>query len=116
MNSSTLCHIIETKTYSWEELAYTRMVWFHQHFLYSCDDEVKCVMVAKKKKTIFIEESHYTSVRFYFKLEDIPHSNSKDKIRVKKYEAYDIFIGRRPFKEQERLYREEDRSNNQNLE
>jgi hypothetical protein len=70
----------------------------------------------KKKKTIFIEESHYTSVRFYFKLEDIPHSNSKNKIRVKKYEAYDIFIGRKPFKEQERLYREKDRSNNQNLE
>jgi len=54
MNFSTLCHIIEVKTCSWEELAYTRMVWFHQRFLYSCDDEVKCVMVAKKKKTNFI--------------------------------------------------------------
>ena len=58
MNSSTLCHIIEAKTYSWEELACTRMVWFHQCFLYSCDDEVKCVMVAKKKKKQFLLKNH----------------------------------------------------------
>jgi hypothetical protein len=55
MNFSTLCHIIEVKTCSWEELAYTRMVWFHQRFLYSCDDEVKCVMVAKKKKQFLLK-------------------------------------------------------------
>jgi hypothetical protein len=49
------------------------------------------------KKPIFIEQSHYTNVRFYFKrdkelkLEDISNSNLKDKIQVKKYEADDIF-------------------------